>query len=157
MSASADAAFFNCNSCSTLKYLPPAFSVFQHDAPSLLAILKTTMTTLNNLLPDYPMLYVLFLFLSKTTATTLNNLLSDYIMLHNGIMTVKRCAVRHVHLPSYFVFFAILIYLCCPCSLTPFIVILLFDVVLLDNLHICMMRHNFLLLSKFRFVQMLCR
>lgn len=137
------------------------------------------MTTLNNLLSDYPILYVLFLFLLKTTMTTLNNsfvekilsefvcvvfcllktitnnFLPDYLILHNGIMTVKRCAARHVHLPYFF--FAMCINPCCPYSLIPFIFIFLFDVILLINLHICTMRHNFLLLSEFRFVQMLCR
>lgn len=77
-------------------------------------------------------------------------------MLHNGIMTVKKYVARYVYLP-YFLFFAMRINPHCPYSLIRFIFILLFYVVLLNYPHICTMRHNFLLLSEFRFVQMLCR
>lgn len=138
------------------------------------------MTTLNNLLPDYPMLYVLFLFLLKTTATTLNNsfvekILSEFVCIVSCLLKTtttsflpailcyimglyQRRDVQHGmsichHLSCFFT----IINPRNPCPLTPFIVILLFDVVLLNYPHICTMRHNFLLFSKFRFVQMLCR
>lgn len=112
------------------------------------------MTTLNNSFVEKILSeFVCIVFcLLKTTA---NNYSASYPMLHNGIMTVKKCVARYVYLPYFF--FAMRINPCCPYSLIPFIFILLFDVVLLINLHICTMRYNFLSLSEFRFVQMLCR
>lgn len=113
------------------------------------------MTTLNNSFVE-KILSEFVCIVSCLFKTTTTSFLPDYPMLHNGIMSVKRCAVRHVHLPSSFMFFYY------PQSsqsvfVNFFIAILLFDVVLLNNLHICMMRHNFLSLSEFRFVQILCR
>lgn len=142
--------FFICNGCYTLNLFPCVFC-FSAWRPLSPCYIKDNYDNVEQQFCG-KILSEFVCVVSCLLKTTTTSFLPDYPMLHNGIMSVKRCAVRHVHLPSYFVFFAILIYLCCPCSLTPFIVILLFDVVLLNYLHICMMRHNFLLLSEFRFV-----